>query len=277
MSFEFSKYQGAGNDFVVIDDRRRTFPADRAERTATIRFLCDRRRGIGADGLMLLQAPNDPAHHFRMEYFNGDGSEAEMCGNGARCICAYAQFMGAASGAMTFETGAGIYRAEAIEPERIRVFFPDMQPAILNVDLETEGQRWHGHFLTAGVPHLVLPVDGGEIEGIDVARHGRALRFHPRFAPAGTNVNFCALQDDGSMRLRTYERGVEGETLACGTGAVATTISHALLTQSREADLILRPNLNDTLRVGVRFTDSQAISGIFLEGPATRVYSGKTA
>ena len=209
MKISFAKYEGAGNDFILIDDRDPHFPSD--DKTL-IRRLCHRRFGIGADGLILLQ--EDPGADFRMRIFNSDGSEAEGCGNGLRCL-------------MQFIADLNLPK----QPYRIAVM-----NRILNADYRENGigvemgemlslrlhQNIDGmdiHFVDSGVPHAVWFVP--DVDKIPLEMLGPSLRYHPCFAPKGANVNIAALQKDGSVRVRTYERGVEGETLACGTGATA--------------------------------------------------------
>jgi len=217
MKISFYKMHGAGNDFVVVDDRDGRFPsADRA----LLRFLGRRRTGVGCEGILLLQRPQ-AGGDVRMRFFNPDGSEQAMCGNGARCLARLAFELGAAPRRMVLETAAGPVRAEVEEGGgRVRLWLT--APRGYRPDLEPEaGLR--ADFVNTGVEHLVVRVE--RLAGLDVDGLGRRLREHPLFAPAGTNVNFVAPRADGSLDLRTYERGVEAETLACGTGAAAAAFT----------------------------------------------------
>lgn len=203
MSFDFWKYEGAGNDFVLLRD---------ADVTADdVRALCDRHRGIGADGLMVLS--DAPGYDFRMTYYNSDGGRAAMCGNGARCIALFAHHLGIGGRTLRFIGSDGEHTARIISEKVVEVGMCDVE------GVERSGEGW---VLDTGVPHYVEFVE--DIDAVDVAARGREIRFDARFAPEGVNVNFAAI-DDGVLRVRTYERGVEGETLACGTGATAVAIA----------------------------------------------------
>ena len=213
MKIPFTKMHGAGNDFIVVDDRDRSFPVDDHEFIAGI---CARRNGVGSDGVILLQ-PSDCAD-LRMRFINPDGGEVEMCGNGARCFARKAYNLGAVPAAMTIETMAGPVRAEVFG-EQIRLELTD--PADLQIDLDL-GLDWPSDFVNTGVPHVVAWVD--DVQAVDLVTMGRAIRYHEHFSPAGTNANIAKVEADGSLTVRTYERGVEGETLACGTGAAAVGV-----------------------------------------------------
>jgi diaminopimelate epimerase len=212
----FTKMHGAGNDFVVIDNRDAAWTPS-AEAVAR---LCCRRFGIGADGLLLLETDSRDA--FSMRYFNADGGEAEMCGNGARCIARFAHRVGAAGRGMVFRSKAGRHWAE-VEGERVRVGLTEPRGIREGVRAEAEGRAFEGIALDTGVPHFVVFVE--DLERFDVDRFGRALRWHDAFAPAGVNVDFVRVTGESSIAVRTYERGVEGETLACGTGVTASAIA----------------------------------------------------
>ncbi len=204
---------GAGNDFIVVDDRARTFPL---KDEAFIQRIASRRTGIGCDGILLLQ-PSDSAD-LRMRFINPDGGEQSMCGNGARCVARFAQHLGLVSAHMMIETGAGLVHAEVLgEQVRVTLTTPTDLKLDLVIDVENKAD-----FVDTGVPHAVVWVD--DVSIIDLPRHGRAIRMHEQFAPNGTNANFAKVEPDGSLTLRTYERGVEAETLACGTGAAAAAI-----------------------------------------------------
>ncbi len=210
----FNKYEGAGNDFILIDLRAGGQVPDRA----TIAALCDRRRGIGADGLMALE--RQQGLDFRMRYFNADGGESTMCGNGGRCIALYAHHLGIGQGSLRFQAPDGEHRADILSETG-----PEARVALSMSDVERiESLSEGASFLNTGSPHYVAFVNG--LEALDVRTEGARLRHDERFAAGGgTNVNFVELVSDGHIRVRTFERGVEDETLACGTGAVASALA----------------------------------------------------
>lgn len=218
------KYTGSGNDFVFLDGRETRlgdWPATRIIAT------CDRRTGVGADGVVLLD-PEGP-DQVRMHFYNSDGSRAAMCGNAALCSTRLSARLGfmAPGHDLELRTDAGLVRSRCLtEPDRAAIHLPDFPlPAPVPEIRLAPGERW-ARFTTVGVPHLVLLVD--DIEAVDVERRGRELRYHPAVGPAGANVNFVAVPPAGApWPIRTYERGVEGETLACGTGTVAAAVAVA--------------------------------------------------
>lgn len=221
----FVKMSGGGNDFVVFDNRDGWFPKDRAPEL--VARLCRRGLGVGADALLLLEADGDA--DVRMVYYNADGGEAPMCGNGALCIARYARMEGAVRGAvLRLATGSGTFRAEVPDPERAEVTLWLVPPRDLTLrlrELEEPPYR-HVGFLDTSTPHIVALVD--DVEGIDLGREGPRFRRDPRWDPPGANVNFVCVVDRHTIRMRTYERGVEDETLSCGTGATASAILTAL-------------------------------------------------
>lgn len=221
MQVNFKKMSGAGNDFVVIDNRAGLIAEQ--GRNELIARWCRRRLDIGADGVLMVEPPAGGGDaHFRMRYYNSDGGEAESCGNGARCIARFAHLIGAAPGKMTFETKAGIYHAEIGKDDvTVNLADPcDLRRAIsVSIPDLFEGEV---DFINTGVPHVVVFVD--DLEITPVVELGQELRYHNAFAPAGTNVNFIQKRGDGTLAIRTYERGVEDETLACGTGSVAAAL-----------------------------------------------------
>ncbi len=216
----FYKMHGAGNDFILLDNRAGIF---KGNETALFRRWCQRHLGVGADGLMLLEEA--PGVDFRVVYLNSDGRSAEMCGNGARCAVALAHRIGLCGDEAVFLVGKTHYRAQKKTETDIKLWMPppkDIRGAdALKLDLPPEFSR--PFFVNSGVPHLVLLYQG-ELNDLNVAEWGNRLRRHPQFQPAGTNVNFLCVLDAGRVRARVYERGVEQETLACGTGAVACGI-----------------------------------------------------
>ncbi len=274
MEIKFLKLEAAGNDFVGLDGRNASLPPP-AQWQALVRALCDRHRGIGADGVLLLSSPeNGSGQDFAMRYYNADGSEGEMCGNGARAMALFARDSGAAGPSMRFGTMAGEYTAEAL-PGAVRVDFPPVpdnpREAHVHVTLPFGGPV---HFLTVGVPHAVLFVK--DVAALDVERLGRALRHDEAFAPAGTNVNFAQATGPSELLVRTYERGVEAETLACGTGSVAASCC-LLHREGRKgpATVTVRPTGGDTLRISAEpAAGGQGFGNIALEGPARIVFRG---
>jgi diaminopimelate epimerase len=215
----FTKMNGAGNDFVMIDNRAGEVRLSAAQITK----ICDRHRGVGADGILLLEPARNGAD-FRMRYYNSDGGEAEMCGNGARCFARFAEQVARARGELSFETAAGMIRAQLLGDE-VRLTMSEPRNLRLNLAISAGGKRWLAHFVNSGVPHVVVPVAG--MERIDVNGEGAIIRRHEMFAPAGANVNFLEKRGARQIAIRTYERGVEHETLACGTGVVASALIFA--------------------------------------------------
>ncbi len=204
---------GAGNDFIVVDDRARVFPLNDV---SFIEKIASRRTGIGCDGILLLQ-PSEAAD-FRMRFINPDGNEVEMCGNGARCIARFAHGLGTAPSGMKIETSAGIVCAEVLGSQvRLELTEPSELQLNLAVGLDRPVD-----FVNTGVPHAVAWVD--DVRSVDLPACGKLVREHERFAPHGTNANFAQVEADGSVTVRAYERGVEAETLACGTGATAAAV-----------------------------------------------------
>lgn len=204
-SVKFTKMHGAGNDFIMIDDRAECFPADDYRLIAS---LCDRHTGIGSEGLILVQKSSNM--DFKMRFFNPDGTEADLCGNGARCVAAFARKIGAAdSNCMCFDTLAGVIEAKIVDESKVCIQMPPPK------DIK-------GDFVVAGVPHKIIPVDN--LSQVDVENLGREVRMSPEFAPNGTNVDFVTFHGNDRLSIRTYERGVEAESGACGTGSVAAAV-----------------------------------------------------
>jgi diaminopimelate epimerase len=224
MGISFLKMHGAANDFVVIDHRR-PFLFDPP--AALVAWLCDRRRGVGADGVLLLES--DPELDFAMRYYNADGQLADFCGNGARCLARLALDRGLGrEGVVRFRTAAGAMdarRAPGGDPAAIELHVGRIEPAGEPLTLAAAGREFTGRLVRAGVPHFVVTVP--RVAAVALPEWGAALRHHARFAPAGANVDFIARLGDQRYAMRTYERGVEAETLACGSGAIATALAAA--------------------------------------------------
>jgi diaminopimelate epimerase len=209
---------GSGNDFILIDNREGVVGETGLQEL--VRSVCRRQLSIGADGLILVESSR--IADFKWQFFNADGSRAEMCGNGARCAARFAKLAGIAGKAMSFETDAGLIRAEMIG-DRVKVGMTEPHSFVPEIQIPLPDGAVTGGSLNTGVPHVVIDV-GEALETTDIASIGRAIRFHDRFKPAGTNVNFIRRLGDQRIAVRTYERGVEGETLACGTGCVASAL-----------------------------------------------------
>ncbi len=262
----FYKMHGGGNDFVLVDHRQGFMPV--AEQPAFARRLCHRQVGVGADGLILIEA-SDRAD-FRWRFYNADGSEAEMCGNGARCAARFAVLNGFAPAHLSFETLAGVIEAE-VEGRRVKVTRTGVGEYRRHLDIPVDGEVLHGHFVRVGVPHVVVPV--AELEKVPVKVWGRAVRFHNMFQPAGTNVNFVHYTGPQGLEVRTYERGVEDETLACGTGAVASALIAASLGRAA-SPVSVKTRGGEVLAVS--FTrQGDELTEIYLEGDALVVYRGE--
>jgi diaminopimelate epimerase len=212
---------GAGNDFVLIDDRDESFP----ERGSLIAAMAADRTGIGCEGVILVRKSQKA--DFRMTFYNPDGTEAELCGNGSRCVAAFARRIGAVkSNCMTFETGAGLVDAEIVDDGLVRIWMPepkDRRYGIAAAGGDGGSPSVSGDYIVVGVPHFIVPV--ANVTKVDVSKAGRALRLSPDFAPNVTNVDFVQFIPPSKALIRTYERGVEAESGACGTGAVATAVA----------------------------------------------------
>lgn len=261
MKVPFVKYHGAGNDFILIDDRQLFFPIFQK---GLISALCRRSLGIGADGLILLQ-PSSRAD-FRMRIFNSDGSEPAMCGNGIRCLIAFIQELGWESSACTIETGAGVLQCR-IENGAIGIQLGHPRVLFKECSLEIEGSRFTIDVIDTGVPHGVIFVE--DLNALHFADVARPIRFHPQFSPEGINVNFAQMFPDGSVAVRTYERGVEEETLSCGTGAAAVGWMAAQKFSSSQPIKIRNKERTHILEV----RQSQ-LTGIELWGQAVHVFEG---
>ena len=260
MKIYFHKYQGAGNDFVMIDNRLGDYNNINSQ---IVVFLCNRRFGIGADGLILLE--NSENYAFKMRYFNCDGKEASMCGNGGRCIANFAANLKVVPFDSIFEFEA----VDGIHQAKVTNSFVSLKMSDVTEIKEFED----GYFLDTGSPHFVTLRDN--IEKIDVFNEGKKLRNEARFEKfGGANINFLSINKNGSLSIRTYERGVEDETLACGTGSVAAAIvAHHLDKKRLEFDINV---LGGMLKVRLKEEKTGIFSDIWLEGEAEFVFEGKT-
>jgi diaminopimelate epimerase len=262
----FTKMNGAGNDFVMVDNRQGTWDFT----PETIARVCDRHRGIGADGLIAAEPALSPAAHLRMRYYNADGGEAEMCGNGARCFSRFgARLLGRAD-TLSFDTLAGLITADLLG-ENVRLGMSEPHGLKLNTVLPVAGTSLTVHFLNTGVPHAVVFCD--DLPATDVRTLGAGLRYHTHFSPKGTNANFVHVRPDGSLVVRTYERGVEDETLACGTGVVASALIHCLL-HGVSGPVAVQVRGGETMHVGF-VSQGDSFSGVTLMGPADFVFTGQ--
>jgi diaminopimelate epimerase len=260
----FTKMNGAGNDFVMIDNRRGEVRLSAEQITR----ICDRHRGVGADGILLVEPARNGAD-FRMRYYNRDGGEAEMCGNGARCFARFAQRAAGARDEMSFETEAGVIGAR-LEGEQVRLTMSEPRDLRLNLDLAAGEKTWRAHFINSGVPHVVIPVS--KIADVDVNAAGAQIRTLEMFAPAGANVNFLEKRGAQQIAIRTYERGVESETLACGTGVVASALVFAA-TENASGPIGVLVKGGSELSVGFE-RDGERFKKVTLTGPAEFVFEG---
>ena len=263
----FTKMHGAGNDFVLVDDRDGSFP----ERGSLIAALAADHTGISCEGVILLRR-SDRAD-FRMTFYNPDGTEAELCGNGARCAAAFAKRVGAVkSASMTFETGAGLVDAEIVDEGLVKVWMPEPRNRQYGMTAPgAGGASVAGDYLVVGVPHFIVPV--GNVAKVDVATEGRALRLSSAFAPNGANVDFVQFIPPNKAILRTYERGVEAESGACGTGAVSTAVA-GVEAHGMSLPMHVRSSQGYDLVVEGDYRQSQG-TGFTLTGPVRLVFEGE--
>ncbi len=257
MKIEFSKYHGAGNDFVLIDNRSTSYKLS----DDTVKFLCDRHMGIGADGLMFLNNSND--FDFEMKYYNSDGKESTMCGNGGRCITAFASHLGIINTKTSFIAIDGEHQAEILADDK-----DVMQLRLKMVDVCSVKFYNEDYIINTGSPHYIKFVD--KVSAIDVFNEGKAIRFDKEISENGVNVNFVEIKED-RIFVRTYERGVEDETLACGTGVTASAIAYAL---NKDINEVKIKTLGGELKVNFTKTED-AYRDIWLTGPATFVFKGE--
>jgi diaminopimelate epimerase len=267
---QFTKLVASGNDFLLIDARGRTGLSLRGM-PSLARLMCNRTAGAGADGLLVFR--KSARADARMNIFNSDGSEAEMCGNGARCFALFLSLHSRKkTGRLRIETAAGIVEA-IIGKDTISVKLTDPGAPVFDMPVDVLGRSLRVNCINTGVPHAVIFVEG--LGAIDVDGLGRAIRYHQKFAPAGTNVDFIEITGPDAIAIRTYERGVEGETLACGTGSCAAAlIANAAYGIGR--GLVKVATAGGEI-LNVRFTRKQGgYTDLWLEGKARIVYEGRS-
>lgn len=255
MNLTFYKYQGAGNDFIIIDNRTQIFPKKNLN---IINQLCDRKFGIGADGLILLE--NSDSVDFKMKYYNADGNESTMCGNGGRCIVAFAKKLNIVSNETTFEAIDGLHYAKVID-ELINLQM---------IDVSNVEHYPNHYFVNSGSPHHIIVTT--QVKNCNVVSQGRAIRHGAPYFDEGSNVNFVEKVDDSHFKIRTYERGVEDETLACGTGATAVAIAMHDAQMTNNQSIVIE-TLGGILEVSFN-KENNSYTNVFLKGPATFVFKG---
>jgi diaminopimelate epimerase len=266
MKIPFTKMSGSGNDFILIDHR--TPFLDEAGLKGFVQKACRRRVSVGADGLILVERSKKA--DFKWRFFNADGSEAEMCGNGGRCVSRFALLKGIAGPSLTFETLAGILSAR-VDGKRVKLELTKPFGLKLDEALIVEGKKEIVSSFNTGVPHAAVFLE--DLEGIDIIKMGRGLRYHSHFSPKGTNADFVRVEKNSRLSVRTYERGVEDETLACGTGVVASALIAAF------KGMVTSP-VAVTTRGGevllVHYTiEAKEVKNVFLEGDVHIIYEAE--
>ena len=266
-TISFHKMVASGNDFIVIDNRKKQV----ASSLRLAKALCPAHTSVGADGLLLLEPSRKAA--FKMRIINSDGSEAEACGNGFRCIALYARKILNMPASFRFESLSGLIDASVKDGGHVRVRLAAPRDLNLRGELIVAGNRLHYSFINTGVPHAVIFVEG--LEKINVARLGKAVREHEAFKPKGTNVNFVQVRGRSAIEVRTFERGVEAETLACGTGSTASAIISVLMGYVRRP-VSVKTRGGEILTIDFK-QSGQRVEQVTLEGAAKFVFEGKTA
>lgn len=262
----FTKMQAEGNDFIIIDSRKKIFKGKNIK-DFVVRS-CRRRFSVGADGLILIESSRKA--DFKWHFYNPDGTEVEMCGNGSRCAARFAYVNRIAGRKLSFETLAGIIKAE-VKNSRVKVELTKPYGLKLGLKIPIDGKIYKGDFLNTGVPHVVYFLRN--IEKLDVTGIGRKTRYHRFFKPSGTNANFVRIINTHNLSVRTYERGVEDETLACGTGSVASALVAGAIGKVK-SPVSVRTRGGKTLKVYFNW-DGKEFSKVFLEGEANVVYTGE--
>lgn len=269
MRIDFKKATASGNDFVMIDARTAQMPTDYS---GFVKAACDRKFGIGADGVIFIE--NDADSDFLMRYFNADGSEGTLCGNGARSS---AKFMSGKTGKnfVVFKAVGKIYKADILA-KTVKLFLPDLEEKIVEYDFDINGKNIHSYFINTGSPHVIVFEDAfpdnTELEKLDVFKLGKEIRYHNLIAPGGANINFVKIIDNNSIRIRTYERGVEDETLACGTGSIASAIT-SVAKRGLKAPISIFTHGGDKFEV-LFDIKAKCFANLSLEGSAVMVFDG---
>jgi len=280
---EFGKYQASGNDFILIDNRDGKVEKFLKELNLSIeefvKKICMPHIGVGADGVILIEPPENPENHFKWQFFNSDGSIAEMCGNGSRCAVRFAYEKGIIKDnnpeEIRFETLAGVIKAKITDKKNwiIKVQLTQPQNLRLNISIPVEEEKFMGDYINTGVPHVVIYWE--DLENFDVVKYGRLIRFHPVFQPKGTNVNFIKRLSEDAIKIRTYERGVENETLACGTGSTAAAIIAYIKGYISKKPVKVHTKGGEILKIDFNIDkDSLRIEEVTLEGKAYKVFEG---
>ena len=265
MTIKFTKMSGSGNDFVIIDNRVSVVP-DEDKRNFASR-VCAPKTSVGADGVIFIE--NSDVADFKWDFYNNDGSSAEMCGNGGRCVARYAYENKIAPSNLSFETTAGIITAE-VSGHTVKVKLTPPADLLQNIDIDLNGVSYTVDSINTGVPHAIIYSE--DLQSVDIQAVGRAVRFHPKFAPAGTNVDWVQKKNGHSLSIRTYERGIEAETLACGTGAVASALLASYRKQV-EPPIEVETKGGDILKIHFQASDI-LIEDVYLEGPAKITFEG---
>ncbi|MGD9157572.1 MAG: diaminopimelate epimerase [Desulfobacteraceae bacterium] len=263
---EFTKMSGTGNDFILIDNRDGKIPEDKMRYLA--QRACRRRESVGADGMIFIV--DSDKYDFEWKFYNSDGSEAEMCGNGGRCTARFALINGIAGENMTFETLAGPISAD-VSGRTVKVLMPVPTGLKTDIDLPLEQGWMNVSFVNTGVPHVVVQVE--DIKKTPVNEQGRAIRYHSMFQPAGTNANFMSVKGKDQLYVRTYERGVENETLACGTGAIASSLI-ANIRGLVASPVTVTTSGGEELKIHFE-KQGNSFSRVWLEGGTSIIYKGE--
>ena len=272
----FTKTVAAGNDFIIIDNRQKKLKSKlKYTYSELAKKLCQRHFSIGADGLIILENPTDPLKaDFKMLYFNSNGSQAAMCGNGARCIAYYAYMNKIADREMQIETLSGIIKAK-LTGTKVRILLPEPKDIKVDFSLKINSKELNVSFVNTGVPHTVIFVS--ELQSVDVKNLGRQIRYHKKFLPEGTNVNFVKVVSKHELKIRTYERGIEGETYACGTGAVASAVISGIKNLVK-SPVKCKTSSGEILTVYFKATTQKGlltpVYNVYLEGKVKIVFTG---
>ena len=261
----FFKMSGSGNDFIIIDNRSQVVQESILQQM--IVGSCRRKMSVGADGFILVE--NSEQADFKWRFYNSDGSRAEMCGNGARCVSRFAFLKEIAGPDLSFETDAGVITAQIVD-DRVKIKMTDPTGMKEGNTLVLDNHHLTYQFINTGVPHVVIKTE--DIDAVDVAGTGSAIRYHAAFSPAGTNVNFIRVSEGDTLSIRTYERGVENETLACGTGSVAAALI-AARQDGFDSPVKVITRSGEYLRIFFK-TDGEFFTDVHLEGDARVIYTG---